>query len=90
MECIIQNVKDLDISGNNLKEIPKIITKDNKTNKMWISYNPYECNCDMLWMKDWLTETEKVMDKNNVTCSGREEKGENIFDKNQTRVFTKD
>ena len=43
---------------------------------LWLSNNPYECNCDMLWMKDWLVDTGNVMDKENVTCSGNGIKGE--------------
>ena len=79
MEVIIKNVKSLDITGNNLKEIPKIISKENITNKLWISNNPYECNCDMLWMKDWLIDTENVVDKNKVKCSRSKEKGKVVF-----------
>ena len=75
MEVVIRSVKHLDIRGNNLKTLPEIIAKANKTNKLWISNNPYECNCDMIWMKNWLTSTENVMDKKNVTCSGNELKG---------------
>ena len=69
MEVIIQNVKYLDIMGNNVTEIPRIITKANNLTELWISKNPYECHCDMLWMKNWLTNTSYVMDKDNVTCS---------------------
>ena len=79
MEIIIQNVKSLDIRGNNLKEIPETVAKSNKTNKLWISDNPYECNCDMLWMKDWLIDTENVVDKNDVKCFGSKGKGKMTF-----------
>ena len=76
MEVIMQNVKSLDVRKNKLKILPKLITKVNKTNKLWISDNPYECNCDMLWMKDWLVGTGNGIDKENVTCSGGKVKGE--------------
>ena len=76
MEVVIKSVKHLDIRGNNLKEIPQIITKANNISKFWISNNPYECNCDMMWMKDWLIDTKTVMDKENVNCSGHKMKGE--------------
>ena len=46
MEVIIHNVKILDIRKNNLKNLPKSITKGKKTNKLWISENPYECSCE--------------------------------------------
>ena len=79
METIIQHVKSLDIRGNNLKEIPETVATSNETNKLWISDNPYECNCDMLWMKDWLMDSENVVDKNDVKCIGSKEKGEMTF-----------
>ena len=69
LEAIIKDVKHLDIRGNKLRSLPQTITKANITNKLWISNNPYECNCDMIWMKDWLMDTKNVMDKDNVTCS---------------------
>ena len=75
MEVIIHTIKILDIKKNKLKNLPKSITKGKKTNKLWISNNPYECNCDMLWMKDWLASTENVMDKKNVTCYSSKIKG---------------
>ena len=75
MEIIMYNVKSLDIRKNKLRTLPKSIVETNKTKKLWISDNPYACNCDMLWMKDWLTNTENVVEKKNVTCSGKAVKG---------------
>ena len=68
MKAIIKTVKYLDISKNYLLKIPEIVTKNDNTSKLWISANPYECNCDMLWMKDWLMDARNVEDKDNVTC----------------------
>ena len=79
METIMQHVKGLDIRGNNLKEIPETVATSNKTNKLWLSDNPYECNCNMLWMKDWLIDTENVVDKNDVKCKGSKEKGKMLY-----------
>ena len=87
MEVIMHNVKSLDIRSNKLKTLPKSITKRNETNKLWISDNPYECNCDMIWMKDWLMDTTSVLDKENVTCSGSKVKGEiKVYNDQQTQV----
>ena len=68
MEAIVKGIKHLDLRGNNLKEIPQTITQANKTLKSGY-LNPYQCNCDMLWMKDWLNNATNVEDKGNVTCS---------------------
>ena len=78
MEVIMHNVKSLDIRNNKLKILPKTITQGNKTNELWISGNPYGCNCDMLWIKDWLMDAGNVMDKKNVTCSRKTVKGQII------------
>ena len=74
LEIIVEYLKHLDIRRNNLKTLPKTITKANNMTKLWISDNPYECNCDM-WMKDWLIDATNVMDKKNATCSSNKIKG---------------
>ena len=79
MEVIVQNVNNLDISKNDLKSLPKSISNSHKASKMWISDNPYQCNCDMIWMKDWLIDNNNVQDKDNVTCSARTQKGNQLF-----------
>ena len=75
MEFIMHNGKILDIRKNKLRTLPKLITKANRTNKLWISNNPYECNCDMLWMKDWLMDSINIQDKESVTCLTGKMKG---------------
>ena len=75
IETITKCVKHLDIRGNTLKQIPQNIKKMKDGAKLWMSNNPYECNCDMLWMKDWLVETAIVQDKDNVTCSTNQANG---------------
>ena len=73
---IAENLKSLDIRENKLKTLPRTIADMNNSSKLWISDNPYECNCDMIWMKDWLIDAKNVMDKKNVTCSSGKIKGE--------------
>ena len=75
IELIMHNVKSLDIRGNKLKNLPATIANINIIIKLWISDNPYECNCEMLWMKDWLVDTGNVMDKKNITCSSTKIRG---------------
>ena len=86
IEVITKGVKHLDIRGNNLKELPETMRMANNTSELWISDNPYECNCELLWMKDWLINAKNVMDKDNVTCSGSNGKGE-INDKMFSIIF---
>ena len=74
IKVIIKSVNYLDIRGNNLKTLPRTIKNANNSSKLWISENPYECNCDMIWMKDWLMDTD-IQDKDNVTCLSGETTG---------------
>ena len=78
IEILVKDVKHLDVRGNYLKTLPQTITKANNMTKLWLSDNPYQCECDMLWMKDWLIDAENVMDKNKVKCSGYHVQGETI------------
>ena len=76
MEVILHNMESLDIQKNKLKTLPKSIVEGNNTNKLWLSDNPYECNCDMIWMKDWLVGAKNVVDKEKIMCSVGKGKGE--------------
>ena len=75
MRMIIKNTRNMDIRGNKLKSVPRIIVHSRNNSKLWISGNRYECNCDMLWFKDWLMNNPSVQDKENVTCSTDKLKG---------------
>ena len=72
---MIKYVRHLDIRRNNLRDLPQTMKTTNVTNELYISENPYECNCDNLWMKDWLTNASYVIDRDNVTCSNGNLKG---------------
>ena len=80
---LIKYIKHLDISRNILKRLPQKITNLNSTSELWISGNPYECDCDMVWMKEWLIDTLSVQDKENVTCLTGKTKGKD----NQTIIY---
>ena len=67
MTCMLRNMKALDLTKNMLEDLPRAITKSNNT-KLWISNNCYDCNCDMMWMRDWLVKATNVMDKEEVVC----------------------
>ena len=74
-----KTVKYLDISKNKLQYLPKEIKDTNNMTKLWISNNPYTCNCDMVWMRDWLLDAENIMDKENVKCHSGKWNGEHKF-----------
>ena len=75
MAIMIKYIRHLDIRRNNLRDLPQTIKMINGINELYISENPYQCNCDTLWMKDWLTNASYVTDRDNVTCSNGKLKG---------------
>ena len=74
MTSMLKNTKGLSLDNNNLKYLPKTITQAKNQTRLFISKNPYECNCDMLWMRDWLMGAF-VLDSRHVTCATGKMKG---------------
>ena len=59
----------LDISKNNLTSLPKIMKNITSLNEIWISGNPYKCECDNMWMKTWILNNSNVIkDYKNAYC----------------------
>ena len=50
-----RSIKLLDLSRNNLTKLPKKIIKATSLVYLRLSNNPFECGCDTLWLKDWIT-----------------------------------
>ena len=69
MKSMLKNSKYFTISNNNIKILPRAVTTAKNNTELYISGNPYECNCNMMWMRDWLVRTTNVRDKRNVTCA---------------------
>ena len=67
MRTLLRNMKALNLANNVLEILPRAITKSNST-RLWISNNTYDCNCDMMWVRDWLVKATNVMDKKEVVC----------------------
>ena len=65
----------LDIRNNRLTSLPRAIVGVKNTTELWISNNPCECNCDMMWMRVWLIKATNVEDRENVTCATGQMKG---------------
>ncbi len=86
MEQIMDDnrVKWLDLSNNELSEIPGEIRKGHFQN-IWLSGNRFDCNCKMLWMANWLANTtvrsggHLVKDYKTVICSTGRFKGKPIY-----------
>ena len=68
MRPMLNNVKTLQLTNNVLEILPHSIMEANVDTKLWISNNSFVCNCDMMWMRDWLVKATNVMDKEQVVC----------------------
>ena len=63
MKVLLNNTRLLNIRNNSLTYLLETIRDYAKpSTDLWMGNNPYECHCDMMWMKDWLLGTEKVLD----------------------------
>ena len=65
-------LKALDLSQNDLKRLPRNIVNVSYSTELWLSRNPYLCNCDTLWLKDWIFNKSGqtiVQDSYDVKCS---------------------
>ena len=74
-KLVKNNKKYLSIARNNLKYVPREIEGAGNGTELWIGGNPYECNCDMLWMRDWLVSTTAVRDRDDAVCNTGNMKG---------------
>ena len=73
---MLKNTRLIDLGNNSLKYLPKAISSDrNRSVSFFISGNPYECNCDMLWMRDWLLTDGTVFDTPYIKCGNGKMKG---------------
>ncbi|XP_071166769.1 protein toll-like [Mytilus edulis] len=61
------NLNNLDISGNALKYVPKEIQKLS-FHKVKVRGNPFQCECNMTWMADWIALSNGA-DESSITCS---------------------
>ncbi len=79
-----RNIEEMDLSKNMLSIIPSELQKVKNT-KILLAKNPVLCNCDMLWMISWLSNStltsgeHLVPDYKNVTCSNGEFRGKPIY-----------
>ena len=73
---VLQDSKNisLDISQNNLETLPQKIKELKSLQQIWLSGNPFLCDCNMTWMIDWLSHATTpsgehvVVDYTEVRC----------------------
>ena len=90
LESFLHNghMQEIGFHNNRLSSIPQEIQKI-KNIKLWLGGNPFQCNCDMLWMISWLANStlpsgeHLVPDYRNVTCDNGIYKGKEIYKLNR-------
>ena len=72
------------VSPKTLRENIKKTTKG-YVNQIWLSDNPYYCNCEMIWMKEWLNNlttssgNHVIIDYKTLRCHSGMMKGKSIY-----------
>ena len=63
-------IETLDLSNNNLRKLPQRIQILKNLTYVGLSGNPFVCDCNMIWMKDWLNKFNRSMKTlSQVTCN---------------------
>ena len=68
------NCLSLDLSENKLNKLPETMLSLTHLEKLWLSGNPYHCDCSITWMAKWLNNFKTsvgkhvIVDYQNVTC----------------------
>ncbi len=64
-----KSLKVLDMKNNKIKKIPKAILNLKGIDELYLSGNPFDCDCDMTWMITWLNNASNVVkDHQQITC----------------------
>ena len=77
----LMNLTSLDISNNQFEELPKSISELKNLTSLHISNNKFQCDCDTLWMTQWIIKQgSPVKLSNQLVCSSGQGKGMLIYD----------
>ena len=70
----LRNIKNLDLSYNRLKHLPKIFTTLKGLTNLWLRNNHFVCDCDTQWLKNWMenfltSDVQVVRDYEQIRCN---------------------
>ncbi len=75
MKMFLSKANVLSLAHNKMKSSPRSVAENKTQTQLWLGDNPYDCNCHMMWMRDWLLNATNVMDKDNFKCAAGKYKG---------------
>ena len=74
----------LNLAGNNLDRIPRAFeSSNNSIEKLWLARNQVICDCDMVWVIDWIENSISaggpLQDYQDVMCTGGKWDGTPVY-----------
>ncbi len=75
LKVFLQRTDKLCLTSNKLKEVPSLLQVQKMHTVLCISDNPFECSCDMMWMRDWLLNATNIVEKEKIVCASGKWKG---------------
>ena len=87
-----KNMKWLNLAQNKLTKVPKKMQELKHLERIWLSSNPFHCDCSMTWMIGWLNNfttqlrEHTVVDYQDVKCHSGKMKGFPIFVLDEIRM----
>ena len=69
-----RKIKLLDIKNSQLSHISKTFEDFKFIQEIWLSGNPFHCDCEMIWMMQWLNNSSKSASQQHVVMDYKEMK----------------
>ena len=84
-----QTLKWLNLAFNDITNLPVNVQNLTHLEKIWLSGNPFHCDCEMTWMIGWLnnftipSKEHVIVDYQDIKCHSGKMKGKPIYKLNK-------